>query len=170
MIVLNSVRVYLGLGSNIGDSRDNFRAALDLLEQRKALCVVAVSSLYGSKAYGVEDQPDFTNAVIEARTNLEPLELLRACKAVEQELGRVPSFRWGPRLIDIDLLIYDNESFESPDLTLPHTGLMVRPFVLVPLAEVAPDLVMPSGASASAATNALGPTGLWVLEDSKWRQ
>ncbi len=167
---MQAVTTFLGLGSNMGDSRATFRGALEMLSEREAVKVIRASSLYGSKAFGVTDQPDFTNAVVEAETCLSAHDLLRECKAVEQELGRQVSYRWGPRLIDIDLLLYDNKRIDDPDLRVPHAGLMVRPFVLTPLAEIAPDLKLPNGACASEAAASLGSTDLWVVEDQKWHQ
>jgi len=167
---MQTVKTFLGLGSNLGDAQTTFRAALDLLAERGAAQVISVSSLYGSKPYGVTDQPDFTNAVVEAETRLTALALLRECKAIEAVLGRQPTVRWGPRLIDIDLLLYDDVNIVDPELTVPHPGLMLRPFVLVPLAEIAPDLILPSGVSAAEAAGAMGSEGLWVVEGRKWHQ
>jgi 2-amino-4-hydroxy-6-hydroxymethyldihydropteridine diphosphokinase len=130
--------VYLGLGSNLGNREANLRMALSLLEP---LCrVEVVSSLYETAPVGVEDQPPFYNAACRITTGLEPGALLRFLKRVEFEVGRRPGGpRWGPRPIDLDLLLYEDVVVESDDLVLPHPRLAERPFVLVPLAEIAPE-------------------------------
>ena len=130
--------VYLGLGSNLGNREANLRMALRLLQP---LCrVEEVSSLYETAPVGVEDQPPFYNATCRITTGLEPGALLRFQKRVEFEVGRRPGGpRWGPRPIDLDLLLYEDVVMESGDLVLPHPRLAERPFVLVPLAEIAPE-------------------------------
>jgi 2-amino-4-hydroxy-6-hydroxymethyldihydropteridine diphosphokinase len=130
--------VYLGLGSNLGNREANLRMALRLLEP---LCrVEEVSSLYETAPVGLEDQPPFYNAACRITTGLEPGALLRFLKRVEFEVGRRPGGpRWGPRPIDLDLLLDDDVVVESGDLVLPHPRLAERPFVLVPLAEIAPE-------------------------------
>ena len=134
--------VYLGLGSNLGNREANLRMALRLMEP---LCrVEEVSSLYETAPVGVEDQPPFYNAACRITTGLEPGALLRFLKRVEFEVGRRPGGpRWGPRPIDLDLLLYDDVVTESGDLVLPHPRLAERPFVLVPLAEIAPEACHP---------------------------
>ncbi len=129
--------VYLALGSNLGNRRANLRMALRGLTR---MCrVEAVSSLYESKPVGPE-QPRYFNAVCRAETGLEPVSLLRFVKALEEEIGRRPSAeRWAPRVIDIDILLYEDQAIESEELTLPHPRLLERAFVLVPLAEIGGD-------------------------------
>jgi 2-amino-4-hydroxy-6-hydroxymethyldihydropteridine diphosphokinase len=116
--------------------------AVDALDAMSGISVTARSSLYATPPWGVEDQPDFVNACALARTSLAPLDLLAACKDLEVALGRAPGARWGPRLIDIDVLWMDGVEFESERLTLPHPRLTERAFVLVPLAEIAPEMVV----------------------------
>ena len=130
--------VYLGLGSNLGNREANLRMALRLMEP---LCrVEEVSSLYETAPVGVEDQPPFFNAACRVTTGLEPRALLRTLKRVEFEVGRRPGGpRWGPRPIDLDLLLYGDVVMDSGDLILPHPRLAERAFVLVPLAEIAPE-------------------------------
>jgi 2-amino-4-hydroxy-6-hydroxymethyldihydropteridine diphosphokinase len=135
-------RVYLSLGSNLGDRTANLRAALAELEPNVLL--VQVSSLYETEPVGVTDQPTFLNLAAEAATDLEPLELLRWIKEVESRVGRRQTYRWGPRVIDIDILLYEGRIVESRELTIPHRELPNRAFVLVPLAEIAPDLTHPA--------------------------
>jgi 2-amino-4-hydroxy-6-hydroxymethyldihydropteridine diphosphokinase len=129
-------RAYIGLGANLGDAAATIRAAAERLG---ALGVVrARSSLYRTAAWGVTAQPDFVNAAVVLETELEPHALLRALKGLERELGRVASYRWGPRAIDLDILAYDDLRLAEPDLVIPHARLAERAFALVPLAEIAP--------------------------------
>ncbi len=135
------VEVYLALGTNIGERAENLRRALAALPP--AFIVEAVSPVYETEPMYVTAQPKFLNMACRARTALLPLEALRALKLVETDLGREPAIRFGPRLIDIDLLFYGDIVFDSPELTLPHPRLHERAFALVPLADIAPDLVHP---------------------------
>ncbi len=132
---------YLGLGSNIGDRAANLARAVAALPPE--VRVLERSPIYETPAWGYVDQSPFLNMVIMAQTDLPPVALLAHIKRLEGQLGRTPSFRWGPRLIDIDILLYDDLSLNTPDLTIPHAHLQERPFVLVPLADLAPDLVHP---------------------------
>ena len=133
--------VYLALGSNLGDRAANLRAAVDALAPYVA--VAHVSALYETEPAYVTDQPRFLNAALVGSTALEPHELLAALKNIERSMGRVAGERFGPRLIDLDILVYGELLLVTPELTLPHPRLAERPFVLVPLAEIAPDLVLP---------------------------
>lgn len=152
---------YLGLGSNVGDRRAHLQAAVDLL----GLDVLASSSVYATEPMGeVIDQPEFLNACLRIDTDLHPEELLYACKAVEQERGRVlegePGYvRHGPRPLDVDLLLLGDTVYESDRLTLPHRETGTRRFVLVPLLELDPDLVIPGRGPAREALAALGDVG-----------
>ena len=132
---------YLALGTNLGDRSANLRAALEALAAR--LTLAARSRVYETPPWGYADQPAFFNMVIAARTDLPPLALLDMLKSLETALGRRPSFRYGPRQIDLDILFYDDLVLDLPRLTIPHPRLHERAFVLVPLAEIAPDLVHP---------------------------
>ncbi|HUH99068.1 MAG TPA: 2-amino-4-hydroxy-6-hydroxymethyldihydropteridine diphosphokinase [Anaerolineales bacterium] len=132
---------YLALGTNLGDRPANLRAALDSLPPE--VRIVAESKIYLTPPWGVEDQPSFLNMAVKCETALGPEALLKRLKQGEVRLGRQPSFRWGPRLIDIDILFYDELIFKSGTLTIPHPHLQERAFVLVPLAEIAPGLVHP---------------------------
>jgi 2-amino-4-hydroxy-6-hydroxymethyldihydropteridine diphosphokinase len=137
--VLPLALVYLGLGSNLGDRRLNLEAAVTALDQTPGMRVRRVSSFSVTAPFGVQDQPDFLNGVAEIETELNPPHLLAVVKQVELKLGRVTSFRWGPRLIDIDILLYDRIRWQSPELTIPHPGILERSFVMEPLAELAPE-------------------------------
>lgn len=135
--------VYLGLGSNIGDRENNLQDALNELSNRVGITVKKVSSFYETEPVGVKDQPWFLNAVIEIETNLQPREVLGINKAIEKKLHRKETYKWGPRIIDIDLLLYGNRIISEPDLKVPHPQMHLRGFVLVPLAEIAPGLKIP---------------------------
>jgi 2-amino-4-hydroxy-6-hydroxymethyldihydropteridine diphosphokinase len=152
--------VYLGLGSNLGDRERTILKALVELDQLEATQVVRVSSLYDTEPVGEVDQPRFLNAVALVETGFGPRQLLWNLKLVERRLGRTRARRWGPRAIDIDILVYDDLVVDEPDLEIPHRELRHRAFVLVPLAELASELVLPTtGESVSDLLRALGPKG-----------
>jgi len=145
--------VYLALGSNMGDRRAQLRTALECVAP--FVEVVTRSEVYETAPAYVADQPRYLNMVLEGRTLLEPLELLQALKDVERKMGRGGGVRWGPRPIDLDILLYDDMQLATPELQIPHARLAERAFVLVPLAELAPTLV-PPGLDASVAELARG--------------
>lgn len=132
---------YLGLGTNLGDREENLRKAIEVIALK--MTVGKQSSLYETFAWGYTDQPDFLNQVIQVETDLTPLRLLNFLKKTEAELGRVENFRYGPRLIDIDILFYDDLVKNTRRLQIPHPKIPERAFVLVPLNEVASDLKHP---------------------------
>lgn len=136
--------VYLSLGSNVGDREANLRTAIELLARHVE--VSAVSSLYETDPVGVADQPPFLNLAVAGRTDLDPAELLRRVKAIEREVGRVPTYRWGPRVIDVDVLLYGDQVIRTDSLVIPHPEMLKRAFVLVPLAQIAPSAVHPVAA------------------------
>jgi len=132
---------YIALGANLGDRAVSLRAAIERLG---ALGIVeAVSPFVDTTPIGYTEQPRFLNAVARLRTNLPPRDLLRKLLEIEASLGRVRTIRWGPRVIDLDLLLYDDTIIDTPDLIVPHPRLHERRFVLEPLAALAPDLVHP---------------------------
>ena len=133
---------YVALGSNLGDKEANLRKALELLQER-GVEVVKTSSFICTEPYGVTDQPQFLNGVCEVRTSLEPLELLHTLLDIEQKMGRVRLRHWGERNIDLDLLLYEDVVLDTEELKLPHPDMQNRDFVLLPLAEIAPELVHP---------------------------
>ena len=133
---------YVALGSNLGDREENLRTALKHLEAND-VHVVKVSTFIETEPYGVTDQPGFVNAVCQVKTELAPLELLRLLLSIEQEMGRVRLRRWGERNIDLDLLLYEDACVVSEELTLPHPDMQNRDFVLLPLAEIAGEVVHP---------------------------
>jgi 2-amino-4-hydroxy-6-hydroxymethyldihydropteridine diphosphokinase len=138
--------VYLGLGSNMGDRTQHLVDACGTLHRHPAIMVQAVSSLYHTAPVGFTAQDWFLNAVACLYTTLRPPALLSVTQATERRLGRVTTLRWGPRAIDIDILLYDTLQIHTQYLTIPHAALPERRFVLVPLAELAPDVQLPSGA------------------------
>lgn len=146
----------LGLGSNIGDGPANIATALRLLEASGAIEFAAVSSIYKTAPWGYLAQPPFANACALARTRLDPAALLAVVKKVEADMGRKETIRWGPRLIDIDILFYGDAPISTPDLVLPHKELFNRAFVLVPLAEIAPRLKLAGRSVAEAAARLAG--------------
>jgi len=133
--------VYIGLGTNLGDRLANLRHAAEALEPKVKLCLA--SSIYETAPWGYTDQPNFYNQVLACETELTPLRLLNFLKKIEKELGRVKNFRNGPRLIDLDLLLYDDLVLHTERLEIPHPQISKRAFVLVPLAEIAPELMHP---------------------------
>lgn len=136
---------YLGLGGNMGEREVMLARAAARLDAHPGIRVLGRSSLYETEPVGPAGQPWYLNAVLETETSLSPLELLGACKQIEADLGRRRGLRWGPRPIDIDILLFGNFEISTPDLVIPHPELRRRAFVLVPLAEIAPDLVLPGG-------------------------
>jgi 2-amino-4-hydroxy-6-hydroxymethyldihydropteridine diphosphokinase len=150
------VEVGLGLGSNIGDAPKNIATALRLAEASGAVELTAVSSIYKTPPWGYLDQPPFANACALARTRLDPAALLAAVKKVETDMGRKKTIRWGPRLIDIDILFYGDAPLTTSELVLPHKELFHRAFVLVPLAEIAPELRIGGRSIAEAAAQLAG--------------
>lgn len=133
--------IYLGFGTNLGDRMANLRAALEALPP--GVRVTSRSQIYETPAWGYEDQAPFLNMVVAGETQLPPVELLARLKQLESALGRKPTFHWGPRIIDIDILFYDDLVLDTPELSIPHPRLQDRGFVLVPLAELAPEVKHP---------------------------
>lgn len=134
---------FLGLGANLGNREAALLGALRTLDALPTINVIAVSSLYETAPVGVTDQPQFLNGVARIETALTPEDLLQTVLHLENKMGRVRTQRWGPRVIDIDVLAYGDWEINSPTLTVPHPRLRERAFALVPLAEIAPDWVLP---------------------------
>ena len=137
------MKAFIGLGSNLGDREASLRQALEHMAQSPETVVVRASSLYDTEPVGVEDQPHFLNAVAQLETQLTPRQLLWNLMLIERRLGRVRTQRWGPRTIDLDMLLYEDAVIEEDDFQLPHPELSKRSFVLVPLVELEPLLVHP---------------------------
>ena len=163
-------RIFLGVGANIGNREANMRLALRWLARE--CTIVAVSSLYRSEAVvleGADAGPDYLNAACEITTDLAPADLLRFVKEIEHEIGRRPAGRWAPRVIDIDILLYGDEVIATPALSVPHPMLAERNFVLVPLAELAPEATHPAlGKSIGELVEDMDFTGLEHLERPEW--
>ncbi len=157
-------RALLGLGANLGDPIATLNDAKDRLGSLGT--VTALSSLYRTPPWGVEEQPPFVNAALALETALDPDALLAALKALEAELGRVVSFRWGPRAIDLDILAYDGVTRSDPVLTIPHARLLERAFVLVPLAEIDPAYLAARDALPAADVAAVERIGAFEREGS----
>ena len=139
---MTTVEAYLGLGSNLGDREQNLASAVSMLDERLAAPVV-LSSVYETKPWGYTDQPDFLNLVCRVDTALTPDDLLGLAQEIERLLGRKPTFRYGPRVIDVDILLYGDKVIDTPELRVPHPRLSERAFALAPLAELAPELRHP---------------------------
>src|SRR5271157_2744038 len=135
--------VYLALGSNIGDREMNLREAVRLLSE-SGIHIITISSIYETEPVDYLDQPWFLNAVLEATTKLAPSQLLATLRNIESQMGSKKAFAKGPRLIDLDILLYGNDTIATPELQVPHPRMLQRRFVLVPLAEIAPNLRHPS--------------------------
>ena len=133
---------YIGIGSNLGNREKNCYRAIELLEKR-GVVVKKRSSVYETEPWGVPDQPQFMNMVLEVETELEPYELLRELKAIEKEMGRRKTFKWGPRFIDFDILLFDSLFLRDNSLQIPHPLMHERAFVLKPLCEIAPEKIHP---------------------------
>lgn len=132
-------KAFLSIGTNIGERLDNLNNAVSGLAEAEQIGIVKVSSVYETDAVGFEDQAAFLNIVIEIETSFAPVELLDFCLKLELELGRVRLFKWGPRLIDIDILLYDDVKMDTKKLKIPHPYMKERAFVMIPLVEISPD-------------------------------
>jgi 2-amino-4-hydroxy-6-hydroxymethyldihydropteridine diphosphokinase len=194
-----TVRTYLGLGANVGDPAATLAWAVEAVDARDGVRVRSVSPLYRTAPWGVTDQPDFRNAVVAADVRLEPLDLLAALKEIEREAGRRRRRRWGPRELDLDLLLYgrrriaverppDAQSLDAPTdpakasrlLEVPHRDLGERLFVLAPLADIAPRLVPPGWhetvetvrrrVAATEPPDAVRRVGTWDANAGRWRR
>ncbi len=169
MVKLSMLKTsYLSLGANLGDRVEKMREAVRLIGDFCGCEISAVSPLYRTQPVGLKNQPDFLNAVIEVKTTLNPNELLKNCQELENRLGRKRTIRWGPRVIDIDILLYESVEINDESLIIPHPRMMERAFVLVPLAEIAPNLVLPSGDLASAVAETVDKSGIEQVQDGAW--
>lgn len=144
-MIASMIRAYVGLGSNLGDRLANLRAGVEALDATPGVRVLAVSSAYETEPWGVADQPAFANAAAALAVTISAPELLAVCKRIEHELGRRPGLRYGPRPLDIDILLFGDEVIDTPELQVPHPRAAERDFVVTPLLEIAPGLRWPSG-------------------------
>lgn len=133
------VQAYLGLGSNIGDRKQQLLKAIDLIGNIKGIKVTKQSSIYETAPIGYTEQPNFLNLCLEIETELSPQQLLKHCLDIEQQLHRVREIRWGPRTLDIDILLYSDNIIETDNLSIPHPRMQERAFVLIPLNDIASD-------------------------------
>jgi 2-amino-4-hydroxy-6-hydroxymethyldihydropteridine diphosphokinase len=155
--------VYLGLGSNLSDPLQQIQQAISVISTHDEINTLACSSLYISQPMGPQDQPDYFNAVLKINTLLKPLALLDKLQAIENIAGRVrKDQRWGARVLDIDILLYNNEVIKNDRLTVPHYGLQEREFVVIPLAEIDNQLQLPDGQSIAALANNIVTNGLKI--------
>ena len=159
----------LGLGGNVGDTRKEMVSALGLLERNPGISLVAVSPLYLTPPWGKTDQPPFLNAAARIETTLSPRSLLNAILDVERNLGRERSERWGPRTIDIDILVFGNADVDEPWLHIPHPRLKDRAFALVPLIDVMPDAIV-EGQNATEWLSLIGSAGITKIADAGWHE
>ena len=154
---------YIGLGSNLSDPQTQILLALKQLEQLTHSTVIKVSSLYFSRPMGPQDQPDYMNAVVALETQLTPIQLLDELQNIENKAGRVrKDNRWGARILDLDILLFDQLVINSERLVVPHYGLKLREFVLLPLAEIAASLLLPDGDSITELAKQINKNGLKI--------
>lgn len=156
--------VYIGLGSNLEQPDEQLQLAVDALKSLPKSKLQTVSSLYSSKPMGPQDQPDYMNAVACISSQLSALELLDQLQHIELISGRVrKDQRWGARVLDLDILLFGQEQINTDRLTIPHYGMKVREFVIFPLAEINPQLILPSGESVISLQNKLTKNGLFIV-------
>jgi 2-amino-4-hydroxy-6-hydroxymethyldihydropteridine diphosphokinase len=159
------ITAYIAVGSNLSDPVTQANEAIEALKGLPKSTFLAASSLYSSTPMGPQDQPDYINAVVQIQTELTPLELLDCTQAIELEQGRVrKEERWGPRTLDLDMILYGNEVIDSERLTVPHYGMKEREFVLYPLAEIAPNLTLPCGTRLDELLKVVDQNGLRIWQ------
>lgn len=157
------ITAYIAIGSNLGDPVNQAKQAIEALKKLPQSQFIVASSLYSSTPMGPQDQPDYINAVVAITTQLSPLELLDCTQAIEQQQGRKrKTERWGPRTLDLDIVLYGQEVIDCERLTVPHYGMNVREFVLYPLYEIAPHLQLPDGTKLSDRLNQVARNGLSI--------
>ena len=162
----NGHTVFISLGTNLGDRETNLHLARE--QMAADITITATSSVYETPPWGVVDQPKFLNQVVRGTTFLTPFRLLAFLKKIEGRMGRVKNYRFGPRLIDLDILLYDDQQVCNPRLTIPHPRMCQRAFVLVPLAEITPDQLIPgTGLTVSQHLVELDGTGIMKVETAK---
>lgn len=164
-VTANVITAYIGIGSNLAEPQKQVRHAITALRSVPASTLLAVSPWYGSHPVGgPAGQPDYVNGVACLQTRLAPHHLLDALQAIEQQQSRERHTRWGARTLDLDLLLYGDQSLHDERLTVPHPRMTERAFVLAPLADIAPRLVLPNGCSVASSLAQLSTDGLWLLE------
>lgn len=162
---MQTISAYIGIGSNLLDPLEQVRQAFRTLESLAKSRCVACSPLYRSEPVGPPGQPDYINAVAHLETRLTPKALLAALQDIEKRQGRIRTLRWGPRTLDLDILLYDNLIQDDPYLTLPHPRMHERAFVLYPLRDLNPDLIIPGRGSLDELIQHCPPSGLQRLKE-----
>lgn len=156
--------VFIGLGSNLSDPAEQIRLAVAAICKLEQCRIEQVSALYFSRPMGPKDQPDYMNAVLSLHTTLSAFELLDNLQELENKAGRVrKDNRWGARILDLDILLFGEDIITSERLIIPHYGMKTREFVLIPLAEIAPDLILPTGEKVSELSHGIDQNGLKIL-------
>ncbi|PMO96415.1 2-amino-4-hydroxy-6-hydroxymethyldihydropteridine diphosphokinase [Vibrio breoganii] len=159
------INAYIAVGSNLGDPVAQAKQAIESLRDLPRSRVIKASSLYSSTPMGPQNQPDYINAVVKIETELQPLELLDNTQKIENEQGRVrKEERWGPRTLDLDIILYGDETIDQPRLVVPHYGMREREFVLYPLLEIEPNLILPDGSALSQLIESVDRNGLQVWD------
>lgn len=158
-----SVTAYIGIGGNVGDVFENMKSALNLLNDHSSISVNRISRVYKTPPWGIEDQDWFLNACVSVETNLTAQELLQSCLEVEVALKRIREIRWGPRTIDLDILVFGEENIAHDNLQVPHPRMHERAFVLMPMADIAPDLFL-NGKTISQWLEAIDTTGIQTTQ------
>lgn len=162
---MSNEAIFVGIGSNQNMPIEQLINAISALQRSSEVTLTACSGLYASQPMGPKDQPDYVNAVVKLTTNLAPFELLSFLQSIEQTQGRVRNGqRWGPRTLDLDILLIGNKEIQTDDLTVPHYGIREREFVLYPLAEIAPGLSLPNGEKVAQLVSACPRRGLSKLD------
>lgn len=159
------IQVYIGLGSNLDDPIAQIDKAIATLQDHQHVSHLLVSKIYASKPVGPQDQPDYINAVAGFQTSLKPIELLDELQAIEQAHCRIRERHWGPRTLDLDLLLYGQETIESHRLTVPHSFMLERGFVIKPLSDIAPDTLLSNGNTVSKQLTLLDTSDLVFIKE-----
>ncbi|WP_212918942.1 2-amino-4-hydroxy-6-hydroxymethyldihydropteridine diphosphokinase [Marinomonas sp. A3A] len=159
------MHAYIGLGSNLENPVAQLDRAIDALKKHDDLKNLRVSSIYGSKPVGPQDQPDYINAVAKFDTALSPIELLDLLQSIEQSQRRVRERHWGPRTLDLDLLLYGQQTIQLPRLTVPHPFMLERGFVIKPLSDLAPDMLLANGKTVTEQLQQLDTSDLVFIKE-----
>lgn len=158
---------YIGLGSNLSNPKQQIATSIESIKKLKNTTLLACSSIYHSKPFGPQNQPDYMNAIIKIKTGFSPLELLEKLHEIEMAQHRVREVFWGPRTIDLDIILYGDLIMTTPTLTIPHLGMRLRPTVLYPLAEISPDLILPDGVAISTLLEQCPPSSIFHIENQE---
>ena len=153
---MDKLNIYIGLGSNLDEPRHHINDAIEEIKTIDNCDFIKCSSLYKTPPMGPQDQPDYINAVVKIQSGLSAIEVLDKIQELEQKHGRVRELKWGPRSLDLDILLYGDQEIDTIRLKIPHTGLYVRAFVLYPLLEIEPNLSLPNGVFLSEQVESLG--------------